>query len=77
MLFMLVVATSFDALIIGLGISIFKVPIAYSVLIIGFFAFIFSVTGYFIGHKVRKVLKSRVELVGGIVLVRIFYIFFV
>jgi len=67
-LFILAVATSIDALIIGLSISIFKVPVAYSVLIIGLFAFLFSVTGYFIGHKVGKFLKNRVELVGGIVL---------
>jgi putative Mn2+ efflux pump MntP len=70
-LFILAVATSIDALIIGLGISIFKVPVAYSVLIIGFFAFLLSVIGYFIGHKVGKFLKNRVELVGGIVLVGI------
>jgi manganese efflux pump family protein len=70
-LFVLAVATSIDALIIGLGISIFKVPIAYSVLIIGSFAFLLSVTGYFIGHKVGKFLKNRAELAGGIVLIGI------
>jgi putative Mn2+ efflux pump MntP len=70
-LLILAVATSIDALIIGLGISIFRVPVAYSVLIIGFFAFLLSVIGYFIGHKVGKFLKNRVELIGGIVLIGI------
>lgn len=70
-LLLLAVATSIDALIIGLGISIFKVPIAYSALIIGFFAFLFSIIGYYIGHKTGKLLKNRVELIGGIVLIGI------
>ncbi len=70
-LFILAIATSIDALAVGLSIAILKMPIVYSVMIIGFFAFSFSVLGYFVGHKAGKYLKNRIELAGGIILIGI------
>jgi putative Mn2+ efflux pump MntP len=70
-LFILAIATSIDALAVGLSIAILKMPIFYSVLIIGSFAFAFSVLGYFVGHRAGKYLKNRIELAGGIILIGI------
>ena len=46
------IATSIDALVIGISLSIINISIFLSVLIIGLFAFTFSVSGYFLGHKI-------------------------
>jgi putative Mn2+ efflux pump MntP len=70
-LFLLAIATSIDSLVVGLGLAFVDFPLVYSVLIIGFFAFILSLTGYFIGHKAGSFLKNRVEIVGGIILIGI------
>ena len=70
-LFILAIATSIDALAVGLSIAILKMPLVYSVLIIGAFAFSMSVLGYFVGHKAARFLKNRIELAGGIILIGI------
>ncbi|MBU4450696.1 MAG: manganese efflux pump [Actinobacteria bacterium] len=38
-------------------------------LVIGFFTFALSVTGYFIGHKAGSFIKSKIEIIGGIILI--------
>jgi manganese efflux pump family protein len=70
-LLILSVATSIDALVIGITLSILGISLYLSVIIIGLFAFAFSFFGYFLGNKLGKFLESKVELIGGIVLVGI------
>jgi putative Mn2+ efflux pump MntP len=70
-LFLLAIATSIDALIVGMSFAFIDVPLIYSILIIGAFAFLLSVIGYFIGNKVGNFIGSKIEIVGGVILIGI------
>jgi putative Mn2+ efflux pump MntP len=70
-LIILAVATSIDALVAGMSLAFIGVPLIYSVLIIGAFAFVLSVTGYFAGHKIGTLIGSKMEIVGGVILIGI------
>ena len=69
-LFVLAVATSIDALAVGIAFAMLKdVNIFYSVAIIGLITFILSVIGVAVGNKFGAVYKNKAELTGGIILV--------
>jgi len=70
-LLILSIATSIDALVVGISLSILDVSIYLSILIIGLFAFVFSVSGYYLGHRIGKVVGNKVEIIGGIILMGI------
>jgi manganese efflux pump family protein len=70
-LLILSVATSIDALVVGISLSIFETPFYLSVIIIGLFAFIFSITGYFLGHKIKRIIGNKMEVIGGVILIGI------
>lgn len=61
-------ATSIDALIVGIGFGILNVPIILPVIIITIITFIFSLTGIYLGRKIGKRFNSGIEIVGGILL---------
>ena len=65
----LAVATSIDALAVGVTFAFLDVAIIPAVSIIGVTTFIFSVAGVKIGNVFGAKYKSKAELVGGIVLV--------
>ena len=65
----LAVATSIDALAVGVTFAFLDVAIVPAVSIIGVTTFIFSVAGVKIGNVFGAKYKSKAELVGGIVLV--------
>ena len=67
----LAVATSIDALAVGVSFAFLKVSIVPAVLIIGVTTFVFSMTGMKIGSMFGERLKSKAELLGGIILVMI------
>ncbi len=62
------IATSIDALAIGLSLSVLQVRILYPSIVIGVVAGLFSVTGVALGRRVGAGLGKRFELFGGIVL---------
>jgi len=70
-LFMLAIATSIDALAVGIGLSFIKVAIIRPALIIGAVTFGLSFLGVYIGEKVGRLLNRRVELAGGLILILI------
>ena len=70
-LFTLAIATSIDALAVGLGFSMIEIPILSSALIIGVITFILCFFGVYLGDKFGDVFEKKAELVGGIVLVLI------
>lgn len=70
-LLILSVATSIDALVVGISLSLLDVSIYLSVAIISVFSFAFSVSGYFIGNKIGKILKNNAEIAGGVILIGI------
>ena len=67
----LALATSIDALTVGLSLSFLKIAIAMPAIIIGIVTFSFSFLGVFIGHKFGRLFAGKIEVAGGIVIVGI------
>ena len=67
----LAVATSIDALAVGISFSLIDLPIYQTIIIIGVFAFISSMLGFGIGDLVSKKINFRIQLIGGIILIGI------
>lgn len=63
------IATSIDALAIGITFAFLQVNIIPAVSIIGITTFILSVIGVKIGHVFGSKYKSSAELIGGIILI--------
>jgi putative Mn2+ efflux pump MntP len=70
-LFILAVATSIDALAVGVSISILGDPIVMPAIVIGIVAFVLSLAGVIIGNKVGHLFESKIEIIGGLVLIGI------
>ncbi len=69
-LIVLSVATSIDALAVGLSMSLLRVSIAYPAIIIGIVAGLFTIAGLHLGKRVARLtwLSSWAEVLGGLVL---------
>lgn len=65
------IATSIDALAVGITFAFLKVNILLSVLLIGVTTFALSLAGVLIGNKFGARYKNKAELAGGIILVLI------
>ena len=65
------VATSIDALAVGITFAFLRVNILFSVILIGVTTFALSLLGVIIGNKFGAKYKSKAELAGGIILVLI------
>ncbi len=70
-MFLLAVATSIDALAVGVTFAFLKVNIWAAVALIGVCTFVISAVGVKIGHVFGARFKSKAELFGGVVLVLI------
>jgi manganese efflux pump family protein len=68
-LLVLSVATSLDALAVGLSLAVLHVDIIYPALVIGLVAFVMTVVGMKLGPLLGKVIGKRAELLGGVILV--------
>jgi putative Mn2+ efflux pump MntP len=68
-LLVLSVATSIDALTIGVTLSFLRVSIAIAVVIIGLVTFVLSYLGVFIGKKFGHFFENKIEAVGGLILI--------
>ena len=67
----LAVATSIDALAVGLSLSFIQVPIALPACIIGAVSFIMTMLGIAAGKRFGHLFESKLELAGGLVLIGI------
>lgn len=65
----LAVATSIDALAVGITFAFLKVNIILAIALIGIITFVISVIGIKIGKVCGDKLKNKAELLGGIVLI--------
>lgn len=65
------VATSIDALAVGISFAILEVNIVYAGTVIGMVAFGMSLLGAWLGRSLGNLLQARAELLGGVVLVLI------
>ena len=70
-MFLLAVATSIDALAVGITFAFLRVNIWLAVAIIGVCTFVISAAGVKIGNVFGARFKSKAELLGGVVLVLI------
>lgn len=70
-LLFLAVATSIDALAIGISFAFLNVPILSSITIIGLTTFIFSLIGVIIGNTFGSKYKNKAEFAGGLILIGI------
>ena len=65
------IATSIDALAVGVSFSALNVNIVTSALFITVTTFIFSFAGVFIGKAVGSVLNKKATIIGGLILIAI------
>ncbi len=70
-LLLLAIATSIDALAVGLGFAILQVSILGAAIVIGVVTFILSLTAVYIGRICTCRFGKRVELIGGLLLIGI------
>jgi putative Mn2+ efflux pump MntP len=71
LLLTLAVATSIDALAVGLSFAFVGVNIALACSVIGIVAFCTTIAAFKLGAKVGTVFGKRAELIGGVILVGI------
>ena len=63
------VATSIDALAVGLTLSLITSSIAIAVTMIGLITFALSYLGVFIGKKFGHFFENKIEILGGLILI--------
>lgn len=68
-LLLLAIATSIDALAVGISFAFLNVPIIPSIIIIGLTTFAISLVGVIIGNIFGSKYKNKAEFVGGLILV--------
>ena len=68
-LIMLSIATSIDALAVGITFAFFNVSLLLSVSMIGIITFIICVIGVKVGNVFGEKYKSKAELAGGLILI--------
>lgn len=70
-LLLMSLATSIDALAVGLTFAFLSVEILLPVLIIGIVTFLLCFIGVYIGNKAGHLFEDKLELIGGLVLIGI------
>ena len=71
LLITLSIATSIDALAVGLSFAFLEVNIAMASLTIGAVAFLVTTIGFLVGKRASKIIGKRAEALGGIILLAI------
>jgi manganese efflux pump family protein len=71
LLFTLAIATSIDALAVGLSYAFLKISIIYAASIIGVVAFLVTILGFYLGRKAGNLPGRRAKILGGIILIGI------
>jgi len=68
-LLFLSIATSIDALAVGIGFAFLQIAIITPVIIIGIITFLLSFAGTYIGHRMGHFFERKIEFAGGAVLI--------
>ena len=68
-LIMLAIATSIDALAVGVSFAFLNVSIIPSIIIIGITTFVLCVIATLIGKKIGGILQKYAEIIGGVILI--------
>ena len=67
----LAVATSIDALAVGVTLSLITDSVLTAVIVIGLITFLLSYIGVFIGKRLGHFFENKIEAVGGLILIAI------
>lgn len=67
----LAIATSIDALAVGLTFSVIKTPIVEACIIIGIITFLICLFGVYVGNKFGHIFEKQAEIIGGLILIGI------
>jgi putative Mn2+ efflux pump MntP len=70
-LLLLAIATSIDALVVGISLNLIDLPLLLSVFIIGIVTFVLSLIGFLFGKKLGHFFEDKVEVIGGVALILI------
>lgn len=70
-LLMLAIATSIDALAVGVSLSFLQISILHPIMVIGTVTFVLSFAGTFIGNSFGHLLENKIEIAGGVMLIAI------
>ena len=65
----LAIATSIDALAVGVSFAFLSVNIISSAVTIGITTFLFSVAAVVIGKKIGDIIKNKAEILGGVIII--------
>ncbi len=65
----LAVATSIDALMVGLSFAFLQTSVVEPILVIGLVTFTLSLAGFFFGCGLGRVFGNRIKIVGGLILI--------
>ena len=69
LLITMAIATSIDALAVGLSFAFLQINILLASSVIGSVAFLLTIIGFWLGRRVSAVLGKRAKLAGGLILV--------
>ncbi len=64
-------ATSIDALAVGLSLALIETPIIQTALLIGIITFTLSIIGCLLGYRLGEKFGKRMEMLGGLILIGI------
>jgi len=70
-LLILSIATSIDALAVGLTLSFLEISVLFPALVIGVVTFLLCFLGVFVGSRFGSILKNKVKILGGLILIGI------
>ncbi len=70
-IFILAIATSIDAFVVGISFALLNTPILEPAIIIGIIAFILSFIGVYVGKKLGHLFGKEIEILGGVILIGI------
>lgn len=70
-LFLLSIATSIDAMAVGLSFAMINISIIFPSVIIGIITFCLSMIGYYLGKLIGNKIKFKLDIVGGVILIGI------
>ena len=70
-LLLLSVATSIDALAVGIGLAFVEITIIRTAVVIGGVTFVLSLIGYYIGRKIGMIFGNKIRILGGVILIGI------
>ena len=70
-MFILAIATSIDALAVGITFAFLNYPVIPAITIIGITTFVISIGGVYIGNFFGTKYKKKAEIAGGVILILI------